>query len=505
MTLEFVEGPTGSDTLELPAEWAGQTLHSFSVLRVTSEGASLDGGSGSAEQTVHAAPGTPVRIAYNLTKDWTGPFRHPLQFHPILTPDYLEFTGSNALVRLKLADTEAEIANFDWTQLPPSWSLATSFGSTKSLSERCQTHTGPWQSINEGLYAAGDFRLVPFQILGQPAMLAIRGNWTFTDEHAVKQIKAIVGVVRNFWHDNRFPSFLVTLAPYDQEHGSSDGSQFTNAFWMFVSNKDSIDSLLPRLAHESFHAWNPGRMGFIPSGYDERYIGWFHEGATEYYAQLLTFKAGYLSPEDYVDSLNSDLRKFPDSSDEYVRGRIISLWLDGTIRQESNQRYSLDTVMFDMVNGKDQPYTSERLMVAIERYLSQRSRTSFEQAIWAHGNLQPPEHIPQFGCSAVAVSKLLPVFDLGFDYETSKANKSIVGVRKDGPAYSAGLRDGQKLLSSSITKGKPDQLATFKVSSESGEQRVSFYPQGPAQQVWEYEVGKTEACSISPALNHTHS
>jgi predicted metalloprotease with PDZ domain len=188
------------------------------------------------------------------------------------------------------------------------------------------------------LYAAGDFRLLPFQILGQSAVLAVRGNWTFTDEQAVKQIQAIVGVVRNFWHDNRFPYFLVTLAPYDQKHGSSDGSQFTNAFWMFVSNRDSIDGLLPQLAHESFHAWNPGRMGFIPSGYDERYIGWFHEGATEYYAQLLTFKAGYISPEGYVASLNKDLRRFPDSSDNYVRGRIISLWLDGTIRQESNQR-----------------------------------------------------------------------------------------------------------------------------------------------------------------------
>ena len=361
VSLEFLEGSTGAETLSLPTQWAGETLHAMSSLRVTSPGATLDGEAAAADRIVHAAPGAPVRVEYDLTKDWTGPFKHPLQFHPIITPQYLEFTGNNALVRLVLPDQEIETAGFDWSRLPLSWALATSFGSTSLPAERCQTHTGTWQSIHGGLYAAGDFRLLPFQILGKPATLAIRGDWTTTDEQAAKQIQAIVGMVRNFWHDNRFPYFLVTVAPYDQEHGSSDGSEFTNAFWMFLSNKDSIDGLLPQLAHESFHAWDPKRMGIMPSGYDERYVRWFDEGTTEYYAQLLSFKAGLISQKDYLASMNGTLRKFPDSSDEYVRGRIISLWLDATIRRESRGRHSLDTVMFDMIRGQKQAFTYERL------------------------------------------------------------------------------------------------------------------------------------------------
>ena len=183
----------------------GETLKSVSALQVVSAGATLDMEPATSERIVRAIPGTPVRITYDLTKDWSGPFKHPLQFHPLLTPQYLEFTGSNALVRLELPDGNTETANFDWSQLPSSWSLATSFGTAGSLAGRCQTHTGPWQSIHDGLYAAGDFRLVPFQILGKPATLAVRGEWSFTDEEAAKQIQTIVGLVRNFWARQSFP------------------------------------------------------------------------------------------------------------------------------------------------------------------------------------------------------------------------------------------------------------------------------------------------------------
>ncbi|MGI4758582.1 MAG: hypothetical protein ACRYGF_17250 [Janthinobacterium lividum] len=122
VTLEFVEGQTGSEKLEIPSQWAGETLKSVSALQVVSAGATLDKEPATSERVVRATPGTPVRITYDLTKDWSGPFKHPLQFHPVLTPRYLEFTGSNALVRLELPDGNTETANFDWSQLPPSCS-----------------------------------------------------------------------------------------------------------------------------------------------------------------------------------------------------------------------------------------------------------------------------------------------------------------------------------------------------------------------------------------------
>jgi predicted metalloprotease with PDZ domain len=275
VALEFTEGSTGADRLELPMQWAGESLSSLRNLQVSSQDTTLAEGVDPAERVVNAKPGSPVRITYDLEKDWSGPFVNPLQFHTVITSEYLEFTGSNALVRLKLDDQDQETANFDWTSLPASWSLATSFGSTSVNADRCQTYSGCWREVNDGLYAAGDFRIRHFEINGQSAVLAVRGDWTFTDEEAITKIQRVVRLVRTFWKDNRFPYFLVTLAPYDRDHGSSDGSAFTNAFWMFVSRSDSLNGLLAQLAHESFHAWDPKRMGYIPSGYDDRGIKWF--------------------------------------------------------------------------------------------------------------------------------------------------------------------------------------------------------------------------------------
>jgi hypothetical protein len=144
VTLAFRVGANGTETLMLPTHWAGETLHAIKNLRMLSKGALLDDGPDTSTKILHAAAHHSVLIGYDLIKDWTGPLVHPLQFHPVLMPEYFEFTGSNALLRLLLPDEAPETANFDWQRLPPGWALATSFGTSISTKDRCQTYTGPW-------------------------------------------------------------------------------------------------------------------------------------------------------------------------------------------------------------------------------------------------------------------------------------------------------------------------------------------------------------------------
>ncbi len=492
--LEFRMGASSYEMLVLPTRWAGETLNSMTNLRVISKGAALANGAHDNTKIVTAPAFRPVVITYDLQKDWSGPLQNPKQFHPVLMPEYFEFTGSNALVRIQLDDGVSETANFDWEKLPPAWALATSFGATSSPAGRCQSHTGPWIEIEEGLYAAGDFRIHRFQIGRRPAFLAVRGAWTFTDDEAIKQIQQVVGMVRNFWRDEKFPYFLVTLKPYDRDHGSSNGTALTNAFWMYVSRLDSLSGLLPQLAHESFHAWNPARMGNVPAGYDENLIKWFSEGGTEYYAQLLTYKAGWLSAPEYVKSLNQDLREFPNSTSEYVRGRVISLWLDGTIRRESGGRHSLDDVMFEMVRNPRQPLTLARILDTAGHYLSAESRELLKRVATEHGNPTAPEQIPMLRVCSSALLDSVPTFDLGLDLDRTLSTKVITGVVEDGPAFKAGLRNGQAMLSISVTRGEPERLAKFTVRSDAGTKPITFYPQGKPVAVWRYQLDSTRSC-----------
>jgi predicted metalloprotease with PDZ domain len=489
VTMEFKAGDDGTRTLQLPLQWAGESLHSMTNFHVVSKDASIRGADGSDLKVVHARPNHFVVIQYDLKKDWEGPLRYPMQFHPVLMPTYFEFTGSNALVALRLDDSARETANFDWQGLPRSWALATSFGDTTSTSGRCQSYTGTWREINYGLYAGGDYRIHPFQIGGRPAVLAVRGAWTFTDDDAIHQIQKVVGFVRDFWHDDNFPYFLVTLKPYDQDHGSSDGSAFTNAFWMYVSRLDSLTGLLPQLAHESFHTWNPSRMGVEGTNADYEDTNWFKEGFTEYYAQLLTYRAGELSAQSYVESLNGDLRKFPASTSEYVRGRIIALWLDGRIRQESNGQHSLDDVMFEMERSADQPYSLARIFNTAGHYLSPQSLGLLEKAVVDHGDLTPPQVIPSTStCTRLSLQEL-PTFDIGLDLSHSHASGVVVGVVQDGPAFTAGMRNGQRIVRISVDNGDPEHLAKFTVRTEDGDRQIAFNPRGKAVKAWQYQPG----------------
>jgi predicted metalloprotease with PDZ domain len=494
ITMEFNSGANGTQTLLLPTHWAGESLHSIANLHVISQGASLADTPGSNSKTVHAKPDRLIRVDYDLQKDWAGPLIHPMQFHPVLMPTYMEFTGSNALVALDVDRNARETANFDWKKLPVSWSLATSFGDTTTTNNRCQSFTGTRLQINDGLYAAGDFRIHHFQIGRRPAVLAIRGSWSYKDDEAVGQIQKVVGLVRDFWHEDDFPYFLVTLQPYDQDHGSSDGSAFTNAFWVYVSRLDSFAGLLPQLAHESFHAWNPFRMGVQGSNTDYAETNWFKEGFTEYYAQLLTYRAGVSPPSSYISSINRDLRTFPISTSEYVRGRIIALWLDGTIRHESNGLHTLDDVMFDMERDSDQPYTLARILDTAGRYLSPESQALLQKAAASHGDLVPPTSIPLMSDCTHASLQELPTYDGGFDINHSRVSGTVVGVVEGGPAFAAGIRNGQKLVGISINKGNSERLAKVTIRSENEEKQISFYPRGKTVMAWQYEPGDS-ACS----------
>ena len=104
VTVEFQSSAGGSDTLIVPNAWASETLHAITELHAVSPHTTLEQGADAHLRIVRSSPNRPAVITYDLRKDWNGPFVAPLQFHPVITPEYLEFNGNNALVRLQLPD-----------------------------------------------------------------------------------------------------------------------------------------------------------------------------------------------------------------------------------------------------------------------------------------------------------------------------------------------------------------------------------------------------------------
>jgi predicted metalloprotease with PDZ domain len=91
----------------------------------------------------------------------------------------------------------------------------------------------------------------------------------------------------------------------------------------------------------------------------------------------------------------------------------------------------------------------------------------------------------------------LPTFDLGFDLAASATAKQVVGVVAEGPAFAAGLRNGQTLGRVSVYNGQPDRLATFTIHTDAGDQAIAFYPRGKAMPGWQYRLDQGGSCAAN--------
>jgi predicted metalloprotease with PDZ domain len=522
VTLEFKGGPEGKAALELPSEWAGQTRLDKAVtdLRAISDQTTISDTASPSRKSLRFPPNATVRISYVLVKDWDSPLNSGTRFRAVLEPEYFQVTSNAALVHPELEPSSIVDVHFDWKELSPKWSLATSFGTD----DRCQSFHGAWHHVQDALFAGGDFRIRRIAVANKPLIVAIRGKWNFTDDEWISQLQKIIGMERALWQDNNFPYYLVTLAPVDQERGSTGGTALTNAFMMHLSRQDSLSYVvLSTLAHETFHTWNPYKMG-RPG---DPGVYWFQEGFTVYYADLILFRGGVLSLPEYVDHTNEILRNYvlaPErniSNEElteryskerslgklpYWRGAVLALWLDSQIRHATRNRKSLDTLMLDLVHqatarqqvphkNPDLPLTTKRILQTAAKYLSATSRHRLRQYVELGETIPAPESA--LGSCVQLRTDMIPKFDLGMDENTLRTKKLVADVRPDTEAFKAGLRDGQQVIGMSIYWNDPLKPAKLTVHTAEGNRIFEYYPRGSESVVPQYHLD-TDTYAANP-------
>jgi predicted metalloprotease with PDZ domain len=511
--------------LSVPAHWGGAAHieEQTQILKAETAGATLTGpkdGAKAGDWTLHARVGERVVLSYDIVPQQTEWFRHPQEHMAIINTDYFLFNTDNALVYPGMPRTGEVEATFDWRALPRNLPIVTSFGIIRAGDkDRVTRVRAPWIRIVNGLLAGGNFRISEDREDGSTVVLAARGIWKFSDADALRQVRKIVNEENKFWHAASLPYFLVTLAPFDDKSGDNDGSGFTNAFMLFLSHEDTMDAeRVELMAHEMFHHWNPMSMGNM--GADEL-AQWFSEGFTVYYAGALPLRSGLISYAEYLEYLNRWLRRYemsplrgmteaawkaiPHNSGagyelSYERGAAVALWADAAIRARSSGKASLDNVMFDLVQQsqtqKPAPdFTEERVLAAFTPYLSVDERSQLRHMVIDGADVPLPEKL---GSCAERKSGTRAVVDPGFDAQTSMQNKRVSGVVADGPAWRAGIRDGQELFRWSIYNDDPSKDALLGVVVDGEKKMIRFSPakQVEISEYWATVQGDAaEACS----------
>jgi predicted metalloprotease with PDZ domain len=164
-------------------------------------------------------------------------------------------------------------------------------------------------------------------------------------------------------------------------HGSAHGAGFIGPVY--------VDHTF--VAHEIFHVWNGG-MIFPKSEYE----AWFKEGFTQYYGYLTPYRTELYSEERFARHLKRDYERYltkygtegdmpltrvreelarreghnqPESARLWImyhKGALVASLLDREISKRTDNRKSLDDLMYYMFRGfRKQQYSSEDILEAL--------------------------------------------------------------------------------------------------------------------------------------------
>ena len=414
---------------------------------------------------------------------------------PVILPQF--FGAYSDAVFATVEGRDKGPARFSWGPVPAGWRLASDLD-----------HPGPrtvTQTTNSFLMGAPDLRVVERTVLGGPVRVAMHGWFDFADAEFAERIARIAEAQRRFWGDRDAAFFVPMIAlPAMGANSGSIGTGRGDAFVMWATANVALDGLTRVLAHEQAHTWIDDEVG----GRVEEEEGleyWFSEGFSDFYAPRSLLGSGLFTLEDHAREVNASLLRYaaspvrtaPNSriKDEfwknedlerlpYDRGHFFATLIDYELRRRSGGRLDLDDVMrAQLAHARRRPASDAtsagRLLPVMVREVG-----GFDIAELLDRHIQRGEPIvlpaDLYGDCARVETVVRPDFHRGFDIEaTQKAGGVITGVRANGPAHAAGLRDGMKLVKRELsTVNDPAVEIGYRVTDGGTERLIRYLPAG---------------------------
>lgn len=336
----------------------------------------------------------------------------------------------------------------------------------------------------------GTHRRLHFEVDQIKHEIALWGQGNEDEARLVADTRRIVEVQRDFFGGlpyNHY-SFIVHLVDGrggGLEHRNSVTNQVDR--WTFQPER-SYERFLALTSHELFHVWNVKRLrpaALGPFNYrSENYtrLLWLMEGATSYYDELLLVRAGLLTPERYLERLaekivllqsqpgrllqsveqssfdawiklyRPDENSANSSISYYLKGALVCLLLDMSIRARSGGARSLDDVM--RLLYKRYPFSGPGLpeqsavQAAVEEVIDAEEgafNAFFQRYI---SGLDELDYAPALAVVGLELrwQRRGPQAWLGLSVKRQGERTLVSSVRSDGPAYAAGICADDELL-----------------------------------------------------------
>lgn len=498
--IRFQGDADGETRLELPDHWASSKDNWRYLSDLQTKGATATE-DGPAARVLRHRPNARITVTYRVQtaydQDPAGADGNPYK-GPLIRPDWLSVMGEFAFATP--AGRETQPATFRWGRLPKGWRMASDLEHGRM--GRAMTVDDVAQSVT-----MGGLRVVVFErpIPGGVLRFAAPDGAAFPLEPFADDVAKIVTAHRAFWNDLTGP-YLVAFVPLTPtpRGSSSGGTGRDDAFVLYATPKTPVDRMRWHIAHEHIHTWIPGRLG-RPLEPKEAAGYWLSEGFTEFYTSRLMLRDGLVTPSAAVGHINDEvtayeanpLKSAPNArvvadfwTDRnaqrlpYQRGLLLALKWDEEIRRKTGGKADLDDVILRMRDHFAQfpagqgPDVVTGLVSAAWVVAQVDLRPDIAWYAERGGYVDLPETLFD-GCLDARVITS-PAFDSGFDHMATFQAKVVKGVRRGGPAWNAGLRDGMGVNAIDVKPGDTSREIVLSVRPAKGgkPRSLRFWPYG---------------------------
>ena len=493
--MRFAGDSDGETVLHLPDAWAGssQLWRHVTDLEIRG-GERLSGYYGA--PVIHHKPGATIRVRYEVVSAW---FEEPgfdyEKARPLIRPNLFFFHGEGVFAAP--AGRQAANARFRWGKIPKRWRVASDLDHLK------RRKTSVANLINSVAIGGPELQVVERRIGLAPLRVAVAGTWGFSAEELTDMVEKVVEAENRFWGDEATP-FLVAMAPLGEVPSglSYHGTGRTDAFSIASTSAFALKEATRFLGHEYMHSWVPNELGDMPEDEAEDY--WFSEGFNDYLASKVLLRAGLWTLEQRAADKNETLLRYGTSPAKTVTAAEVvkRFWSDQAVQQVSYDRGHLLAAMLDAeIAGRTQGSEALEDVLRAQRKAAKGSSTLardlLRTAMLERTGIDPAEAIERYarageaivlpadllGPCGTVVAETRRAFDRGFDAQATRLGGGVIaGVDAEGPAYAAGMRDGQRLVRREAgTIGDAAIPITYRVADGEDEKVITYLPAGRSE------------------------
>ncbi len=375
--------------------------------------------------------------------------------------------------------------------MPSHWKNAISYVDAKVIDQSTIYHYDNFDDFVDSPIQLGNFEVFDFTVNQVIHRVALVGKH---NAH-INKLKSDMQTICQTMVDiiGEMPCKYYTFIIQNVEVGGG-GLEHKNGSTLMMnrfgySNPQSYQGLLGLVAHEYFHLWNVKRIRPVALGpfdySNENYTKslWIAEGITSYYDELALMRAGYITRQDFLNTLANYINNHENragskiatlhemswdawikeyrpnensknnSYSYYSKGLIIGALLDMSICKFTNGKKSLDDVFktlyrdFYLNNKKNKEgigYTDEDFLSICNRISGVDLSSDFNR--WLNST-ETPDYVGIFNNLGINSRKLeLNKNSWGINYENSLGKTIVKYVRNPGPSTDIGFNVNDEII-----------------------------------------------------------